>query len=367
MALQFMDGFDHYYLSNDVGFQGGAAATGQKWDGNLSNGELYPQLDSGRFGGRALRLKASTGAASINKIIPTPRDEFIVGFAYRPAAGATHDTQISFTMSGGGFTILKLQPNTGQVVIDTPVTPAVVTSGTGIITNGLWHYIEFRVLEHNSAGEVECKINEVTVATITGINTGADSGLMTLLTVAATSNAMLDHIDDLYLLDTTGSINNDFLGDSRISALPTLSNGATNNFTLFDDGTQSYSPIVVNSEAVRNGEDATVGRDHNYVESGLIGAREIYNHVAFSASPITIHGVQVVNNARKTSTGVLKYRDEITIAGTQFDNSVDVIASTGDYHMSTYIRDTDPSDDAAWTVDKVNDVDIGFSITVREI
>jgi hypothetical protein len=360
-----MDGFDHYYITNDVGFTGGAAATGQKWDAQFSNGVMYPRLDSGRFGGRALLIRTSGGGGSITKNIDTPNGEMIVGFALFLAPTSVHTTRVTFTNSLGAAINCDINAVTGLIEVDRAGTP--LATSTAVLNNGLWQYIEFRVLEDNVAGEVEVKLNGSTVVTATGLNTGASSGLLTHLVVAATSNLQLDYIDDLYLIDTTGATNNTFLGDSRITTLPTLSNGATNDFTLFDDGTQSYSPIFINSEAVRNGEDATIGRDHNYVESGLIGAREIYNTVAFTETPITIHGVQVVTNARKTSTGVLKYRDEITIAGTQYDNGADITASTGDYQMSTFIHDTDPSDSAAWTVAKVNAVDIGFTITVREI
>ena len=57
----------------------------------------------------------------------------------------------------------------------------------------------------------------------------------------------------------------------------------------------------------------------------------------------------------------------MVIAGTRYDSGTEVTATAGDYSMSTYIRDTDPSDSAAWTASKVAAVGSGFSITFREI
>ncbi len=366
MALQFIDGFDHYFLTNDDGFQGGAAATGQKWDGNFFNGEMYPGTDKGRFGGSALRIRSSAGSASISKNIITPRDEFIVGFAYKPESVSVYTTEIAFTMSSGNKTTLKLRPSTGMVVVDTQFTANAVSSAAGVITTNVWHYIEFRIKEHSTLGEVEVKVNEVTVATLTGINTGADGGLMTLLTIASTNNLQIDHIDDLYLLDRTGADNNNFLGGCRIDTLHTVGNGGTNDFTLFEDGEQPEYDILSNFSAVRNEGLTTIGRDHNYVESGIVGASEDYNNNTFTQLG-NIFGVQVVNNSRSTSTGELTYKDEMVIAGTAYDNGSPVIAVNGDYHMSTFIRDTDPSDDASWTTEKVNAVGSGFTIVTREI
>lgn len=364
--LQFIDGFDHYYITNDAGFQGGGAAMGQKWDAQFSNGEIYPRIGTGRFGGNALLLQTSGGGGSTTKDLTTPQAELIVGFAYKPHVSILHDVRVEFVNSIGGVIKAILDSTTGIITVDIPGTAGVCASSP-VITNGSWQYIEFKVLEHDTAGTVEVKRNGSTVCSATALDTGVTGGKLTNVRFVATNNGQLDYIDDLYLLDTTGTTNNDFLGDCRVATLHAVSDGATNNFTLFDDGTQTYSPITDNFSAVRNEPDLTIARDHNYVESGLIGAREIYNPAAFTDEIIAIHGVQVVNNAKKTSTGVLKYRDEMTIAGIQYDNGTDVATGTGDYHMSTFIRDTDPSDNLAWTVAKVNAVGVGFTITVKEL
>lgn len=367
-----MDGFGHYYLSNDVGFTGGSAALGQKWDSSFFGGEMYPSIiaGEGRFEAGALRIRASGGQSWVQKNAPTAVDEMIVGFAFFPRATTFHTTLVRFNYSDAGSALLTLDMTTGTASVTTSG-GATATSAAALLNSGAWQYIEFRIKVHATAGEIEVKLNETTIATSTAVDTGTTGVLISSLRLESTNNLQLDFIDDLYLLDTTGATNNTFLGDSRIAVLHPNGNGAVNNFTLFDDLTQSYSPITTNSDAVRNEGDRTIGRDHNYVESGLIGAREEYdNESMFNAGAIAVsavHGVQVVNNTKKTATGTLKYRDEMTIAGVNFDKGTDQTANTGDYQMSLFIRDTDPSDSAAWTEAKVNAVGSGFVITEREI
>lgn len=368
MALQFIDGFCHYFLTNDVGFQGGTAATGQKWDSSAFAGEMYPQIDAGRFSGNAMRIRGSGGSGSITKNVTTPKDEMIVGVAWKPG-GTGHTAQIIFRDDNASSvsTTLSLIASTGNASVVSTNGFVNEVTGAPVLQSGVWQYLEFRLKVHATLGEIEVKLNEVVILTATGLNTGATGDLIDNLVLAATNDSQLDHMDDLYLLDKTGSSNNDFLGGCRIDTLHTVGNGGTNDFTLFDDGAQTDYDILTNSAAVRNEGVLTIGRDHNYVESGIVGASEDYDNDLFVTASGVIFGVQVVNNARSTSTGVLTYKDEMVIAGTPFDNGSTVIAANGDYSMSTFIRDTDPSDDATWTAAKVNAVGSGFTIVTREI
>lgn len=370
MALQFIDGFDHYYLTNDPGFTGGAAATAQKWDSGVLNGELYPKLAAGRFGaGSAMKIEANGGQGHIQKNVPTPKDEMIVGFAFLPSPSRSDLTVIRFNLSTGQDVEMRLNMSGNSI--------AVVSSGGGVnaitssvLTNGVWQYLEFRVKVHATLGEVEVRLDETVIHNLSAKNSGDTGATITSLLVQSNNNAQADYIDDLYLLDTTGGVNDDFLGDVRVDVLYPDANGTNNDFTLFTDGTQTYDPITSNYEAVQNQGNALIGRDHNYVESGLVGASEDYdNHslADISVTPSTIFGVQVVNNAKKTDTGTVRYKDEMIISGTAYDDGSEVTAVSGDYSMSTFIRDTDPSDNAAWTIAKVDAVGSGFTITHREI
>ena len=365
-----MDGFDHYYLTNDVGFTGGAAATGQKWD-TVSGGQMHPKFSSGRFGSgtlsMAMQLTATLGQSYIQKLVTTERDEMIVGLAFLPKTGRADLTRVHFRLDDGTNVKMELNMATNIVTVVVNDVTTVATSAV-VLVAGSWQYMEFRVKIHSTLGEVEVRRGEAVIISTTGLNTGTTGVLVSSLRVECNNNAQGDLMDDLYLLDTTGATNNDFLGEVRVDLLEPKAAGGNEDFTLFTDGQASYD-VDFNWQAVKNSGDITIGRDHNYVESGLVGARDDYTMKTLSdvgVTPITIQGVQVVNNTKKTATGVIRFRDEMTIADTQYDNGADVTATTGDYTMSTFIRDTDPSDGLAWTEGKVAAVGSGFTITFKE-
>ena len=362
--LQFIDGFDHYYISNDVGFQGGAAAMEQKWDTTSFAGEMRPSQVDGRFGGGALRIKGSSGGGLVRKNVDTNRDEMIVGFAFKPASAQVFSTIVKFNMSDGGFVqcALTMASSTIQVASDTGISD----TSAAVLTSGSWQYIEFRVKVGATGGEVEVRRNTTVITNLTSQNTGEDGVTIASMELIAGDNNQLDFVDDLYWLDMTGTTNNDFLGDCRVSVLHAKGDGATNDFSLTSDTPAD----TLNFQAIVDDDGLWSDRDHSYVESGLIGAREIYDTKNFSdlgIVPTAVFGVQVVNNCKRTATGILKYKDELTIAGTQYDNGVEITTGTGDYHMSRFITDVDPSDSAAWTAAKVEAISGGIVITERQI
>lgn len=368
MALQFIDGFDHYFTTNDVGFTGNQAATLQKWDSAFF-GEMSPKSSTGRFSGKAMQVRGSGGSGWIQKNVKFAKDEMVVGFAFLPKTGGTHTTRMGFRLSDANNVKMELQMATGAVSVIVNDVTTVATAPSSTLVAGVWQYMELKVKIHSTLGTVEVRRGSVAIASASAINTGTTGVTITSIRLEATDNLQLDHVDDLYLLDVTGTSNNDFLGDVRVDTLYPKADNNNNDFTLFDDGTQSYSPITENFVAVQNKGDVTIGRDHNYVESGSVGASEDYNMddlADLSLTPTTILGVQVVNNAKKTDTGAISYQDEMVIAGTAFNDGSTVVSTGGDYHMSTFISDTDPSDSATWTAAKVDAVGSGFSITFKE-
>ncbi len=295
----------------------------------------------------------------------------IVGFAFLPKITSAYATEIQFAFGNGDTCTMTLDMGTGRIEVDSSNGQTSETTAASLLVANVWQYVEFRAKSGSSTGEVEVYHNEVQVINAINQDTGGEGENIVTLRIRATDDLQQEFIDDLYLLDTTGSVNNTFLGDSRITAMYVLGDGAVNNFTMTTD----ISGETFNWQGVHESPSTALNakhdRDHSYVESGLIGAREEYDNstmaVAGAGAVSVVHGVQVVNSSKKTSSGVLKYKDEMIIAGTRYDNGVDVIATTGDYHMSTFVRDTDPSDSAVWTEAKVNAVGSGFVITVRDI
>ena len=347
MSLLFLDSFDHYEVLDE------------KWDGQFFGGNIKPIVTQGRFTPGALQIKGSGGGGTVTKNLdPLTSQEVIAGFAYNNVNADSYEGFFYFTDNTGVKGFLTINTSTG--IADLVYNGVTITTAATIFTGSAWQHVEFRVKAHASLGELEIRRNGSTVASITAqaLFPVGFTGFISF-TVGADNNSQLHVIDDLYIFNADGAKNNTFAGDTRITVLRPSSNGLDNNFTPFGDAT--------NFGAV---DDTIHDSDLTYVEAGQLGAKERYNLFDFDdlgISPGTVYGCQVVNAAKKTDAGTLKYKDQMIIGGIAYDKGEEVIATSGTYQMTFMVRDTDPSDDADWTEAKVAALGSGLEITFREV
>lgn len=344
MSLIFLDSFDHYTEILD------------KWDSRAGLPPTFgvaPTQAAGRFTPGALLVSGIfAGGSSATKNLPDT-DDIYIGFAYNDFDALGFDDQLF--IQGPEQAILTLSSTSGiaKIVYDGHT----VQSASGIMTGAVWQFMEIHIKQHATLGEIEIRRNGVSIASQTSIDTlGGD---FTAITFGAGGSAEHYYVDDLYVLNGLGTVNNTFAGDSRITVLRPKANGLDNNFTP--------TGAASNFEAV---DETTHDADTTYNEAGQVGAAEEYTNFTFSdlgIAPGTIFGVQVVNACKKTDAGQLNYKDEMIIGGLAFDDGTEVVASSGDYKMSTFIRDTDPSDNGTWTEAKVDAVGSALTITLREV
>lgn len=340
MALRFMDSFDHYTVPLD------------KWD--TESGAKPAQISTtvGRFVNGSLLVGGNAHSGFLTKDIST-QDEYIAGFALLFPTDALMDVIFS---TAGGSKVAEITINPPDIELRNAA-GTIVATATNSITAATWQFVEFRVKQSPTLGEIECRVNNVTVAS--AINQNMGSTAISQIRIESHATSAVVNIDDLYVLDTTGSApQNTFIGDSRLTVLRPKANGNNNNFTP--------TGAASNFEAV---DDALQDGDATFVEAGQLGAKEDYNQddfVDLGISPGTIFSTQVVNCAKKTDAGALRYEDQMIIAGTAF-KSAEVTATSTLYKMSTFINDVDPSDSAAWTEAKIAAAGSGIEITFREI
>jgi len=347
MTMQFMDGFDHYNTSAIV----------EKYD-FVQTGALEAEIDNsfGRFVNGSIQMQ-DNNTGFITKVLKQTSDEIIVGYAF--FFTGVNLLMVRFKDATGTTIATHINSGTGGEVFRGTNSGTSLGTYSGAWTTSTWQFAEIRCKRNATIGEFEVRANGVIVFSATGLNTGAvDFDQIDFRPTGQNANDLW--MDDMYILNTQGSApQNTFLGDVRVTALLPKANGNTNNFT--PTGASN------NFEAV---DDAIADQDATFVEAGQLGAKEDYNQKDFAdlgLSPGTIFGVQVVNSAKKTDAGRLDYKDQMIIAGTAFDQGTDVVATAVTYKMSTFIRDTDPSDSAAWTEAKVAACGSGIEITFREV
>jgi len=124
-------------------------------------------------------------------------------------------------------------------------------------------------------------------------------------------------------------------------------------------------PLLQNFQAV---DEVLMNSNTDFVESGLVGAAEDYNNDSFAnraVAPGQIFGVQVANATLRTASANITFKNEMVVAGVRFSDGIEITPGNTDYFINTFVRDTDPSDSATWTPDKVAAVNSGLIITSK--
>jgi len=104
-----------------------------------------------------------------------------------------------------------------------------------------------------------------------------------------------------------------------------------------------------------------VDGDSSYVASNTVGHTDLYNVAPLPVVPMTIHAVEPFALVRKVDSGLrtsaVRHRSAAT------EQSVAVNTGIGQsYTFTGEILHTDPATDAAWTVDGVNDQQVGVRV-----
>lgn len=333
MTLLFIDGFDHY-TSN--------ASVAAKWTAVSST---YPvgAATSGRRGGGALQL--ITNFATAQKTLPSTYSTIIVGFARK-----TFNGTVEFLEIKEGSTIhLSFTYDTGKIKAwrgDKNGT-LLGTSATTIDSTSWW-YIEVKAtISDSTGGSLEVRINGSADAnlTLSGIDTrnGGASGVVSNIYLSCEG-----YVDDLYVCDTAGSTNNDFLGDCRID---TIYPAGAGNYTQFTPSAGSNYACV----------DETAPNTTDYVSDATSGDIDSYACGDISALlSSSVYGAQVNAYAKKSDSGS---RSLGTMARLSSTDSIGTSTALGtSYGYISQIYETDPSS-AAWTRTNVNSAEFGVKVT----
>lgn len=337
--LLFCDGMDHYNL----------AQTPAKW--NLGNTMLYTN-NNGRFGGGSLQYDVSNFEKSAARTI-TSGSNFVVGFAFRLGTSMPASATSFIRLNDSGTTQTELRYGTsGQIAVYTNGSQ-VGASANGLITLGVWNFIEWKVTIAASTGTNQCVvrlngveiINLVGVATMTTSNTTANA-----ISIGRVVSTQCDfRYDDIYVCDSTGSMNNDFLGDCRIE---TLYPGAAGNYTQF-----TANGAATNWQAT---SETPADDDTSFVNSNNVNDKDSYAFTNPSGTITTVFAIQVCMRARKDNAGARTFARLVRIAGTDYVGSEFSLGT--DYQLFTEIIELSPNTSANWTSSEITALEAGVKV-----
>ncbi|MHA1948738.1 MAG: hypothetical protein ACW99G_03230 [Candidatus Thorarchaeota archaeon] len=335
MTLLFFDGFTHYTDILD------------KWD--FFSGSPTFQASGGRFFGDSLQFNS---AEPIEKFFGTGKDELVVGFAFKPVSSPS-STGIFMEFTNGDY------PSNGHASLQFDsvtrnfdlYTSGVFRGSTSTWLLGEWRYVEMKIKVGDPTGTYEVKVDGVTELSATGTDTVATSGedKISIVRLGVGSSNGINEIDDVYILDTAGSVNNDFLGAVTVETLSPTSDGTTTNFTR-SSGTANYEMV----------DDAAPDGDTTYNSSSTATNKDTFGFENMTTVAGTIHGVQTYINGRKQDAGLRELSDVIRHSATDYDGTSSALNQG--YYKHTEVHETNPGTATAWTISDVNGAEFGYKI-----
>lgn len=333
MALLHIEGFE---VGNNI------TAYLQRKIISWSQGDAWVD---GRFGGKAMQIQYNKGIGFIFSDVQT----IIIGFAMNfetleyqwPIVilreGGTDQVSLDFGLNGA-LRVLR----DGNVLAET-VSNTICRSG--------WHYIELKIKIHNSTGTVEIHVDGVEVANETGLDTQMTGNASVDVVAFFPSRYETESLyDDIYIADTSGSYNNDFLGDVRIVAVQPDADGSSTDFTLFPgSGEDHYEDVD---------DGATVDDDTTYIQSAVATNEDLFTFVDL-VDVGNILGVQIFTDA-KESAGSESLGTSVRTYTIDHDDTPQAVTSA--YLIYSRIMDVEPENGIPWTPTVFNAAMFGVKV-----
>lgn len=366
MALKMIESFDGEstvtQLCNAVITDSVAATFNSfvgKWGGSTSTASwTLGAMPSGGTG-NALKKNTDTGGQIVSRSLGLGTEVF-AGFRFHHVGALVTGIIFGFrdqqTVSGAGTECGRLTLNSnGSLTLAAGSSGGVpsistITSPVGIILANTTYYIEVRYKLSDTVGQLEIKVNGGIVAqSAIGDTKPANSTSFDRCHFGDTGGLtnFRPCFDDFYVCDTTGSVNNNYLGDVRVRLIRPDGNGNSSQFV------NSAATSVNNYTYVdeQNVDDA------DYVESTTDGDKDTYTFGAAGVAGL-VAGVQVVARSVSTNGGDPKDLNAIArLSGTEITTLVDL---NGVLKQNFGIFETKPGG-GAWSGTDVDNAEFGYA------
>lgn len=341
--LLFSDSFDTYNTLSDKGW----STTGNT---GISSG-----LGRYRDASFTRTTSVSGTGGTIAHSLMTSTVEAIVGGAVNPASLAN----LRWDFREGATVHISVTVNTGTGLVEVRrgAGGTLLATGSIAVAAATYTYLEVYVLVSDTVGVVQTQVNGLPDISISGVDTrnGGTGILDTFAQVTpyrgATVASSFSYLDDLYILDTSGSQNNSFLGDVRVESI--LPNGNGNSSDLVGSDGNSVDNYLLVREVPPDG-------DTTYVESSTVGAEDTYEYGEVLSTSGQVFGVQVCMYARKTDAPAQTIAARSRLGTTEVGGADLAEATTYAYLLQIFEDDPDGS---PWTVSSVDAAQFGVQVT----
>lgn len=208
-------------------------------------------------------------------------------------------------------------------------------TGAPVLTANAWNHVEAKVKIHGSTGTVEVRVNGATVLALSGQNTGSAGETSQVRFDVNGAFTLGYYLDDLVAWDTSGSLNNDFVGDVKVfTDLPNA-----------DTADVDWTPLT-GSDRYAMIDEVPADGDTSYDESTTAGDKMGVTFPALDAAVAQVLGVILVTKTKKTDAGACTLQVSIDSGGSQDAGAANPITTAYTYRFDVF--ETDPDTAAPW-------------------
>lgn len=340
MSLLFLDSFDDRTPPG-----GNDTVVGLKYSANNPTGGVaaVSSMRTGKgvtlYNDARLRMDFSSRAT------------YLCGWAIRAAAPASAAKFWQLMDSGADQVYLRCNTDLTISLVNGSGAAMTTSSSAQKLSPSVIQYIEVLVTVHNTAGAYTVKVDGVTWLSATGVNTrntANNTANQVQLAWSVVSSGSMD-VDDYYIADDAGSINNTFLGPVKIECL--RPNAVGNTTQLSPTGAANNWDCV---------NDTTPDDDSTYVADGTVGHKDTYGMTDLAQTAGTVCGVQSLLRARKDDLSTRQICAVYRSGGNDYDGSTVTLASG--YADYLEVKEANPDTTNPWTIAEVNAAEMGLKI-----
>jgi len=318
----------------------------------------YARAVDGRCGGTGI------GFSSYSQSIQTPvlqgmatANHCYVGYAVKTGSSFFGSDSVLQVFAYNDWNCYaRFRPNGDTAECNIYPGMGAVWTDIGIKANR-WYYLEWHFLVQSSGGAYELRVNGETVLEATGVDMAYRSwdGWSSIKLFSHGYDCVLD---DLYVLNGSGSVNNDFLGDVRIVTKKPDST-LTSNWTPHGESENHAALVDVPIEPLTSRKWTETG----YVEASVTDTDDFYGFEDLSDEFAygTIHAIQLQTVSRVTNPQMMTLKMICLQTGGE-----DVVDTTklmwDDYGLETSLVETNPDTSNLWTHTDLNAAEFGVEV-----
>jgi hypothetical protein len=258
--------------------------------------------------------------------------------------------------SGTTLCSIVVDNNTYNVMLYKGTSTKLDESGAGFVSAGVPFHLEMKVvLDTGTSGSYEVRINGNVVFSGSGLATSASGTTWNEILLGQPANNWANSImdvDNLVVLDGTGTVNNDFIGECRVTYRTGTADG-TNTGSTPSTGTSRYAMI----------DDTAPNSDTDYSALTASGQLDTFVMQDVPVSGVsTVLGFQTCIWAEKTDAGAGSIAPIVRTGGVDHEGTTTSLAN-GTYAYVINQYDVDPATSSRMSEADFNGAELGYKRT----